>query len=384
MQSNKNIKKVLIAGFFDRLHPGHIVFIKKATDYGSVYISLGSDDNLRKTKHREPVFNQSERKLMLKNIKGVVDVNISKGEVGPLSFKKYLNKIKPDIFIINEDGHTKDKLEFVESRSIKYIILKRTVNNEIRKHSTTELIKSVDNIPHRLDLVGFYDQIKLNKKLPGNVILANIKTLSLKDRSGMSSSTRNIAKKIWNCNYPNYLTKKEIASYLFELENKIDSKYISGVVDQIGISYEGINRLSFDNSYWPYKIETIKTKEICKYISKYLYLIHLGERPKKYDVFDGREKFTKSNLEQHQNISNNCWRSIKTKNIVGLGQSLTEMHSICKKMIPGYESEKIRLKIQNIQNKSLGAKLMGAGGYGYLLVVSEKKEKNYIPIEINV
>ncbi len=36
-------KKVLVSGFFDLLHSGHIAFFREAANYGDVYVALGSD-----------------------------------------------------------------------------------------------------------------------------------------------------------------------------------------------------------------------------------------------------------------------------------------------------------------------------------------------------
>ena len=36
-------KKVLVSGFYDLLHSGHIAFFREAASFGVVYVAFGSD-----------------------------------------------------------------------------------------------------------------------------------------------------------------------------------------------------------------------------------------------------------------------------------------------------------------------------------------------------
>ena len=62
--------------------------------------------------------------LILKNLKSVKEAFVSPG-TGKFHFIKDLEEIKPDIFVVNEDGHSEEKKEICESRNIDYKILKR-------------------------------------------------------------------------------------------------------------------------------------------------------------------------------------------------------------------------------------------------------------------
>jgi cytidyltransferase-like protein len=50
------VKKVLVSGCYDLLHGGHIAFFKTASDYGDLYVSIGTDENLLSLKGKKPVF----------------------------------------------------------------------------------------------------------------------------------------------------------------------------------------------------------------------------------------------------------------------------------------------------------------------------------------
>ena len=64
---------ILISGGFDPIHSGHIKLINDANKFGDVVILLNSDEWLRNKKGKEFLpFN--ERKIIMQNIKGVINV----------------------------------------------------------------------------------------------------------------------------------------------------------------------------------------------------------------------------------------------------------------------------------------------------------------------
>lgn len=373
-------KKVLVAGYFDLFHVGHVQFFKEANKFGDVYVSIGTDENSEINKNKIPIYNEEERKFLVENCKYVKEADISYGQKNSLSFIPYLEKIKPDIFITNEDGDSDSKRELCKKYNIEYVVLKRLIENLPIRSSTS--IRNIDRIPLRLDLVGFYDQKYFNSVLPGSVILANIETLNVEDRSGMSSSTRKLIRKIFGNSLPKNLDRKELAKIIFSIENPIDSKYISGVVDQLGISLPGINKLDFDNNYWPYSITSIDNNEAIAYLSKYLYLVQTKPRPDGFNLFDGRENFSFENVNQQRLLGIECWESIKKMNIERFAKCINNVHENQKRIIPNYESEYCKPIIKEYQKNHMGVKLMGAGGYGYAMIVTDKPEKSFMKINI--
>lgn len=49
-------KKVFVSGCYDLLHSGHIEFFKQASQYGDLYVGIGSDATYKEYKHRKPMF----------------------------------------------------------------------------------------------------------------------------------------------------------------------------------------------------------------------------------------------------------------------------------------------------------------------------------------
>ena len=69
----KMVNIILVSGGFDPIHSGHIKLINEANKYGDVVVLLNSDEWLKNKKGKAflPI---SERKIIMQNIKGVIDV----------------------------------------------------------------------------------------------------------------------------------------------------------------------------------------------------------------------------------------------------------------------------------------------------------------------
>src|SRR4030043_2272295 len=117
-------KKVFVSGCFDMLHSGHIAFLQEAAGYGDLYIGLGSDKTLKELKGREPINSEDERAYMLSALACVRKVIINKGS-GLLDFLGTIKDVKPDILIVNEDGHTPEKRGLCRARGTENKVLKR-------------------------------------------------------------------------------------------------------------------------------------------------------------------------------------------------------------------------------------------------------------------
>ena len=72
-------KKVFVSGCYDLLHSGHVEFFQQASQYGDLYVGIGSDATYLEYKHRKPMFPQEERLFMVKNIKAVKEAYINEG-----------------------------------------------------------------------------------------------------------------------------------------------------------------------------------------------------------------------------------------------------------------------------------------------------------------
>ena len=128
--------KVFISGSFDKLHSGHITFMKRAAEYGDLHVGIGSDLSIEKFKGKKPVCTQEERLFMVKSIRYVKSARINSGE-GPLDFIEDVLLLKPDVLVVNDDQHSTSKALFCHRYGIRYIVLERTQEPGLPPRSTT-------------------------------------------------------------------------------------------------------------------------------------------------------------------------------------------------------------------------------------------------------
>jgi cytidyltransferase-like protein len=131
--------KVVVTGCFDWLHTGHIRFFEEASAYGDLYVVVGHDANLRRLKGEgHPMFPQEERRYMAQSIRFVRRALISSGD-GWLDAEPEIMRIKPDIYLVNEDGDRMEKREFCDKHGIRYVVLKRTPKDGLPRRESTQL-----------------------------------------------------------------------------------------------------------------------------------------------------------------------------------------------------------------------------------------------------
>ena len=373
-------KKVFVTGCFDMLHSGHIAFLKEAAEYGDVYVGLGSDETVYNLKGRYPVNNQDERKYMLEALVCVKEVLINKGS-GIMDFLSEVELVKPDIFIVNEEGNTPAKEDLCRKLKINYLVLKRIPHGHLPSRSTTALRKEC-LIPYRIDLAGgWLDQPFVGKFSPGPVITISIEpTVEFNERSGMASSTRIKAIELWQTDIPPG-NKEKLAKMLFSYENPPGTKVISGSQDSIGIVMPGLNKLEYNANYWPENIISVQDEEILSWLEKHLYLLTLGPRNTDYNVLD-KININIENAVALKEATESCWEAILNCDLEKFGHYFRKSFEAQIKMLPNMVYDEIFNIIEKYKNSSFGWKLSGAGGGGYIIFVSDKEIPGSIQIKI--
>lgn len=374
--------KVFVSGCFDMLHSGHVAFFKEASQYGDLYVGLGSDDTIQDLKGRQTINSEHERLYMVKAIKYVTDAWVNKG-IGILDFIEELEELKPDRYVVNEDGHSPAKEELCNSLGIEYIVLERFPEAGLPKRSTTQIRGDVSSqLPYRLDIAGTWiDQPYISKVCPGWAITISLEPIiEYNERSGMSTSTRNAARKLWPKQLP--LEKPEkLAEILFRYENKPGNEFISGAQDSIGICVPGLSRHFYNGEYWPEKIEKIYDEDILNWLEKHIYLITLWPRPANTDLLSNTS-FTEDNIQKLTLASELCWKAILDKDLQSFGEAFQASFVAQTQIFPNMINKEIESVIAKYKDTALAWKLSGAGGGGYLALVSEKPIKNAMKLKI--
>ena len=377
------MKKVFVSGCFDMLHSGHIVFLERASKLGKVYVGIGSDKTIQKLKNRKPINSEQERLFMIKSLKFVKDAFINSGE-GLLDFAADVETLKPDIFYVNWDGNTEDKRKFCLERGIAYIIDERDNDNQFELRSTTSRIKS-SQIPYRLDLAGgWIDQDFVNWLYPGSVITCSIEpTQEFNEYSGLASSTRKRAISLWGERLPDEPSRLELAQQLFIKDNELTlkQKYISGSQDSLGICLPGVNQLYYDSGFWPKEINSDTSEETLQWLESILWLVPLWPREPGLDLYANRN-LTVNYIKGLAESSKYVWKAIQNRNYDAFITAFQNSFECQISLFPNMVTDKIWKVIQDYSAYADAYKLTGAGGGGYLIVVSKKPVPNGISIKI--
>lgn len=371
-------KKVFVSGCYDLLHSGHIAFFQEAASYGDLYVALGSDKTVYDLKGRTPVNNEDERLFMVKAQKWVTDAFVSQGS-GMLDFLDEFKALKPDIFIVNEDGNTLDKEQLCQELGVDYLILKREPHTGLQARSTTDL-RTVNQMPFRIDLAGgWLDQPFVSKHYPGAVITISIEpTLQFNERSGMASSTRRAAIDMWGPRLP-VGDPEKLAKILFCYDNPPGTEEISGSQDAIGLVFPGLAKANYDGDYWPTSIERNRDELALQFVENALYLVTLGPRQAGYAVLED----TCIDAERAKALADPteaCWQAIQQFDIEAFGRTIRESFEAQIAMFPNMMNESVAQLIEKYRDQALGWMLSGAGGGGYLILVADKPIENAVRI----
>jgi cytidyltransferase-like protein len=368
---NLNKKKVFVSGCFDMLHSGHIAFLTEASKYGDLHVGLGSDKTISELKGRQTINSEDERLYMLRALACVSVVKINRGS-GLMDFVPDITELRPDIFIVNEEGHSPEKEQLCKKAGIEYLILKRIPYAGLPARSTTSL-RNIKPMPYRIDIAGTWiDQPYVSKLYPGWAITASLEpTIEFNERSGMATSTRKKAIELWNGHLP--LEKPEkLAKALFRYDNDPGTKEVSGSQDSIGITLPGINRFYYDKGeYWPSKFESVSDPQIITWLQDRLSMLTLWPRPENYSVLE-KTFITTENVKSLTSAATKTWDGLISMDLSKFSEGFLDSFNSQVRMFPAMLNDRISKIIDQYRNDALAWKLSGAGGGGYLILISEK------------
>lgn len=382
-------KKVFVSGCYDLLHSGHIEFFRQASEYGDLYVGIGSDNTILHYKNHKTLYSEQERLFMVKAIRYVKDAFINQGD-GILDFLPTLDFLKPDILVVNSDGASESKRQLCEERGIEYIVLDRIPYEGLTARTSTDLKKEIQTakdfdfegicqLPTRLDLAGTWiDQPYVSCFAPGWAITISLEpTFEIRERCGLSTSTRNVIKRIWPIRLP-AMDPETLARLVFCFENSPEREdgIISGAQDSIGICVPGLCRHYYDNHFWPDKIETCSDENILQWLEKHLVMIPMEPRKPGCSVVEGKD-INQPKVKALAQAADDCWNAILKMDLTAFADaykaSFNAQIAMFPMMIQGCVQEYIDK--YSAMNDVLAWKMPGAGGGGYLACVVTDSER---------
>lgn len=372
-------KKVFVSGCYDLLHSGHVEFFRQAAEYGDLYVGIGSDETILHYKGHKTLYPEQERLFMVKAIRYVKEAYINQGS-GILDFVPTLDIVKPDMLVVNTDGASEAKAQLCRERGMEYVVLERTPHEGMEARSSTSLKASLGHneepstgLPTRLDLAGTWiDQPYVSCYAPGWAItISLLPTFEIRERCGLSTSTRNQIKRIWPFQLPK-MNPEMLARLVFCFENSPEREdgIISGAQDAIGICIPGLCRHYYDNHFWPEKIETCNDERILTWLESHLCMIPMEPRKPDCNVTTGMD-INKVKVQALAQAADDCWRAIMAMDFDAFAHAYKASFEAQTSLFPAMIQGCVQPCIDHYsQYPDVQAwKMPGAGGGGYLALV---------------
>ena len=375
--AEENKKKVFVSGCYDLLHSGHVEFFRQASQFGDLYVGIGSDRTIEALKGHKTMYSEQERLFMVQAIRYVKQAFINQGS-GYLDFLPTLDIVKPDCLLVNEDGDREEKRQLCQKRGIEYIVLKRTPSEGLTARSSTGLKQSISQLPTRLDLAGTWiDQPYVSCHAPGWALTISLEpTFEIRERCGLSTSTRNTIKRVWPYQLPN-MDPEMLARLVFCLENDPERSdgIVSGAQDAIGICVPGLARHYYNGSYWPEKIEYTQDPTLLGWLEEHLCMIPMFPRRPGCSVVEGKD-ITPEKVRPLAAAADRCWEAIQRRDLDAFAAAYKASFEAQVAMFPAMIQPGVRDYIDrySAMDGVLAWKMPGAGGGGYLALVCRDRE----------
>ena len=259
---------------------------------------------------------------------------------------------------------------------------------------TTPIAKLLGAIPNRLQLAGgWIDQpfaSRHNPNPPGSMVVVQIEpNFRPMDRSGIGSSTRKIAIRIWKGKLPDR-PPADLARELFAVENKGKAEP-SGSQDMIGLVYPGVNRLDYnyeaDGGVFPVHIESCNSSRVARWLEKVLHLIPVEPRPNGYSPL-GKKNLEPKCVAKLGQTGQDCYDAIVKMNARALGASFNLNMKCWETLLPHVVRHPLLRPdlmplLKAYQKQYLGAMYSGCGG-GYLIVVSNEPVPGAFKVNVRI
>ncbi|HJX70429.1 MAG TPA: adenylyltransferase/cytidyltransferase family protein, partial [Bacteroidales bacterium] len=295
-EKNKSRRIVFCTGCYDILQSGHAVFFNQCRQFGDILVvGVGRDGVISRLKGPGRPINPENNRLYLVAAMQDVDYAVLNDQHiygNKIDFKNILEKLRPDIFVVNDDDSgIEEKISVCSATGTRIELVKRIVPPELEATSTTRIIDKINfkyRAPLRIDFAGGWTDVPYimgDKK--GYVSNATISPLieykngqfnfsGYPRGSGLSTSTaakllEMICSKTYNSDSK---VLSQIGEDLFNLENT-ELNWAIGRQDQYSIVYGGFSCFEFGKDYAK-RMDINVPREILDAFKKNLLLIHTG------------------------------------------------------------------------------------------------------------
>lgn len=130
---------VLVSGCYDWLHSGHVRFFEEASEFGALYVTVGNDASVEAFKGAgHPMFPSATRRYMVGSVRHVRRALVATGS-GWMDAAPEIERIRPDVLVVNEDGERPEKRACCAANGIEYRVLRRRPKEGLSARRSTDL-----------------------------------------------------------------------------------------------------------------------------------------------------------------------------------------------------------------------------------------------------
>ena len=154
---------------------------------------------------------------------------------------------------------------------------------------------------------------------------------------------------------------------------------IAGSQDAIGIVFPGFAKSDYSGNYWPDRITHERNHDIAEFVDNHIKLVPLGPRAPGYDVLSD----THINVRGARSLAAaaaRCWEALLDRDLLRFGAAVTASFQAQVAMFPHMADSSVRRTLRKYKEVSYGWKLCGAGGGGYIMLVTDTDVDDGIPI----
>jgi hypothetical protein len=257
-----------------------------------------------------------------------------------------------------------------------------------------KITEIISQIPYRMAFAGgWIDQpflSRLNPEPPGSMVVVALEpTVRFMDRCGMATSTREIAKRLWNGALPDG-DPAQLVRELYAAENK-DKPEPSGSQDMAGLVYPGVNRLDYDYAHeggiFPVHVDSNNDPAIARWLERVIHMIPVAMRPPQYSPL-GVKNLLPEWIARLGKTGRDCYAAVLAQDIDRLGAAMNECMLCWETLLPqtvAHPEITVDLKsiLAHYQAHYPGAMYSGCGG-GYLYVVSDRTVPGAIKVTVRI
>ncbi len=135
------VRRVLVGGTFDIIHPGHIYYLNEASKLGLVYAVVARDSTVKSVKGREPINDEVSRLEVVSSLKYVYKAVLGDRE----DIFKSVDVVRPDAVLLGPDQPIDEGTltKYVSSRGMGTEVLRLPTKYKAEVASTSKIISRI-------------------------------------------------------------------------------------------------------------------------------------------------------------------------------------------------------------------------------------------------